>query len=289
MTNHKNDTVKEITTRSLRFFIAAYLLLGLIGGLLGIAVAESLAASPTGVTMDDIAGRLNQAKELTETLELPEAKEAANAQKYRQAAEEIVHRFQAPEHQAVIIREQQRLQDDIFADVMRDYRPTAGDDPAAAPGRLAENERVYLFFSSSVPIMTMQNYMAMIERTQDPNVIMVMRGFVGGMREVRPTLEYLYAILQKDPACKPMQDKCDAYEVNIQIDPLLFRQYTISKAPTVVFATGVSIIDNGRDQAAGPAYIIEGDASLDYLLKRINREAKSETLAGLTRALQGAY
>jgi hypothetical protein len=37
------------------------------------------------------------------------------------------------------------------------------------------------------------------------------------------------------------------------------------------------------------AYSIQGDAGLDYLLERINREAKSATLASLIKKMRGTY
>ena len=37
----------------------------------------------------------------------------------------------------------------------------------------------------------------------------------------------------------------------------------------------------------GNSFLIQGDAGLDYLLEKINREAKSKGLAGLIKKIRG--
>jgi predicted DsbA family dithiol-disulfide isomerase len=63
----------------------------------------------------------------------------------------------------------------------------------------------------------------------------------------------------------------------ISLQPALFSKYGINRVPAVVY-------ENGKD-----TYSIQGDAGLDYLLERINREAKSTALAGLIKKMRGAY
>ncbi|MFH7319290.1 type-F conjugative transfer system pilin assembly protein TrbC [Desulfurivibrio sp. D14AmB] len=248
--------------------------------------ANITSGQESNMGMSDIANQLRQAEELAKSLEMPD-QQSSHAEKARQAAEELFRQFNAPEHQARIKREEQRLRETIFADVLNEYGQNHGAEATNdfVPGLLADHERVYLLISSSVPESTLKNYMTMIERAQEPNLIMVMRGFIGGMEKIRPTIQYLQNLRKKDPSCNPTRAKCDLFQVNIQINPLLFRQYGITRAPAVVYAANVPSVE--IEQPSGSAFIIEGDAALDYLLERINREAKSETLAGLIRALQG--
>ncbi|BCO09265.1 hypothetical protein GF1_16410 [Desulfolithobacter dissulfuricans] len=244
------------------------------------------AGDSSRIGVKDISGVLKQAKEKAETLSLPENPQTDAA---REAAERVVRQFRSPEYQARLQREQERLKQEVF----KDYLAASGDKPdrkqdsGQPDGQLSATERVYLFFSSSVPMDTLHSYMDLIEKAHDPNVIMVMRGFVGGMKKAKPTLEYLTSLLKKDPDCDFGKKKCEAYRVNIQINPMLFRKYAVNRVPTVIYAFGLSPESGlGNDTATGRAYIIEGDAGLDYLLERINREAKRKSLDSLVRVMR---
>ena len=195
-----------------------------------------------------------------------------------------MRRFRSPEYQADLRREQERLRQEVFAPVtpLEEEKQTSHEERNGHGSTILPSERVYLFFSSSVPLETLREYLAVIEKARDPNIVMVMRGFVGGMKTVRPTLEYLARLLAKDSGCAPMNARCEAYRVNIEINPLLFRRYGIERVPAVVYATGLS----GEGEAAN-AYIIEGDSALDWLLERIDREARSRSLERLVKAMRG--
>jgi len=193
--------------------------------------------------------------------------------------------FQAPEYQAVIRAEQERLGQSVFHDVLATFAPQEKTDASA--GRLAADERVYLFFSSSVPLSTLRSYAAMLDKARDPNVVMVLRGFVGGMKKIKPTMEFIADVLKKDPACEESAAQCDGYFVSIQIDPQLFQRYRIEQVPTVVYTAGQAVDSEiTEEQASQRDFVIAGDASLDWLLEKINREAKSMTLAGLIGSLR---
>ena len=122
----------------------------------------------------------------------------------------------------------------------------------------------------------------MIDRAGDPNVVMVLRGFVGGMKRIKPTMEFIGNVLKKDPACDVTAEKCDGYNVSIQVDPLLFRRFRVEQVPTVVYVLGQPVDgESPEGQDFRQDFTISGDAGLDWLLEKINREAKSVTLAGL--------
>lgn len=253
---------------------------------IGFIGAGTVSSQDSFIGMDELTQQLRQVEELAESLELPE--DGIVNKQASQAAKKLFQQFNSPEHQAKLRQEEQRLRETLFADVPQMPQPEEDGKQTEIPqGQLADHERVYLFFSSSVPNTTLQTYMTMIELAQDPNLVMVMRGFIDGMEKIQPTMQYLQDLFNKDPNCNPLKKKCDFFRINIQINPLLFRQYGIAAAPTVVFATNVTQ-KGDQDEASGPAFIIEGDAALDYLLERINHKAKSKTLEALIRALQGA-
>jgi len=147
---------------------------------------------------------------------------------------------------------------------------------------LKEDERVYIFISSSVPKETLRNYARDLDALGQPRMSIVMRGFVGGMTKVRPTLEFFRGVLFKDDNCDP--GKCEAYRAPILIDPLLFRRYGIEDVPAVVYARGVSVVDStvseglGEGAETGDYYILYGDAVLDGALEVLNSVPRVRSL-----------
>ena len=231
--------------------------------------------------MNDISGVLDKAQEKAKELQLP-GNDQADDCGCQDAAGKIMDKFNAPEFQAKIRDEQQRLQETIFKDILTESMPPGvQNSPVVAD---AKAERVYLFVSSSVPLTTLRNYAAMIDRARPGQIIMVLRGFVGGMKKIRPTMEFIAEILKKDPACDLTKEQCDSYKVSIQIDPQLFQRFAIEDVPALAY---LPISGGEEEEKQIEPIIISGDASLDYLLERINREAKSADMNTLIAALRG--
>ena len=84
--------------------------------------------------------------------------------------------------------------------------------------------------------------------------------------------------LKKNPGCNLAKGKCDSYQVNIQVDPQLFQRFGIEEVPALAYLP-ISV-DEAEVPQAEPI-IICGDAGLDYLLERINQEAKNAGLSTL--------
>src|SRR3990170_4393170 len=143
---------------------------------------------------------------------------------------------------------------------------------------LKEDERIYIFVSSSVPKDTLRNYARDLDALGQPRMSIVMRGFVGGMTKVRPTLEFLRGVLFKDDNCD--FDKCEAYRAQVLIDPVLFRRYGIEDVPAVVYARGVSVVDSTVSEGVKDEehYILYGDAVLDGALEVLNSVARVRSL-----------
>lgn len=110
----------------------------------------------------------------------------------------------------------------------------------------------YLFISSSIPIDTLRAYAHDISENSLP-VKMILRGFIKGMRNIKPTIEFLRDIIMIDQDCSV---KCRAYDVGIEIDPELFSKYKIKSVPAFAHESG--------------SKILYGDANLAYLIERAN-------------------
>ncbi len=147
---------------------------------------------------------------------------------------------------------------------------------------LKEDERIYIFVSSSVPKETLRNYARTLDGLGQHRMLIVMRGFVGGMTKVKPTLEFFRGVLFKDENCD--SDKCEAYRAPVLIDPLLFRRYGIEAVPAVVYARGVRFTDSTVSEGVkagvetGDYYVLYGDAALDGALEILTREVRSMSL-----------
>ena len=241
-----------------------------------LSAGYSLAGEPDReLRMNDITGILHEAQEKAKRLLPPENDHAGEG---KRAADVLMEQFSSPAYQDVILEEKQRLQARVFKDILGESLLQSKNHPLAeaAPG----TERIYLFVSSSIPVTTLRTYAAMIDRARTGEIIMVLRGFVGGMKKIRPTLEFIGEILKKDPACDLDKTRCDSFQVNIQIDPELFQRFQIQDVPAVTY------LPEGEDQDQAEPLVILGDAALDFMLERINREANSNGLKTIITALR---
>ncbi|MFZ5759838.1 MAG: type-F conjugative transfer system pilin assembly protein TrbC [Thermodesulfobacteriota bacterium] len=244
--------------------------------------------SVNDLKMNDIAGVLQEAQEKAKELQLSEQYPADDCG-CQDAAGKLMDKFNAPDHQAKMRDEQQRLRETIFKDILTEFMPQG--EQHSPPDTASNSAQLYLFVSSSVPLTTLRNYAAMIDHARSGQVTMVLRGFVGGMKEIRPTMEFIGEILKKDPACDFMEEKyparrhkCDSYQVNIQVDPLLFQRFAIDEVPALAY---LPVSESDTEGKEAEPLIVNGDAGLDYLLERINREAKRADLNRLIAALRG--
>ena len=207
-------------------------------------------------------------------------------------AEKLARQFASEEFQRKVHREADRIKKEVFgvgAEAGKDELSEEEDEEAKQPGGiLASSERLYLFVSSSIPLSTLRNYAADLAKLSDPNITMVMRGFVGGMKRAEPTLRLISDIVVKDPGCKAIKPSCDAYKVNIIVDPLLYRKYRIGRVPALVYVPSFREGDPGASEGLGeisPYYSIYGDASLVYGIERIEKEARSRSLKAILSRL----
>ena len=167
-------------------------------------------------------------------------------------------------------------------------KDTAGDRRPL----LKDNERIYVFISSSVPMRTLRNYARDIDRLGEKNISFVMRGFVGGMGLFGPTSEFLQALVVDDPACWTRDPgKCRGMNVEVLIDPMLFRAFGVESVPAIAYerSSRRAGADYGLRLEADPtdSYMVYGDASLTEALEAVNRVVRAKSLAGILRRLEG--
>jgi len=242
--------------------------------------------------MENVSRFMEKAGRIGRNIEIPENLHKAQGQK---EAGKLLEYYQSEAFRRKYEAEIERLKGTVFKDALDSYYGDSeqGEKSRAARGILPENERIYLFVSSSVPIGTLMNYARDLDRLGDPNVFMVLQGFVGGMKRVKPTMDFVRKIITEDADCDIQKNKCSAYRVNIRIDPLLFRKYGITRVPAAVYVPDVRIMDatlsEGMEGNAttGDHYILHGDASLAYLLETLRKESGRRSIDLLIEALKG--
>jgi type-F conjugative transfer system pilin assembly protein TrbC len=221
--------------------------------------------------IDDEATRkvMDKARELAKAMTLAENihKEAGI-----KAAQKSNADFRKPEFQQKIADELTR-QTDLFLPESRRVK----QQEQAAKVIFAETEKVYLFLSSSIPEASFQGYMASLEDV--PEIVPVMQGMVGGLgkEHKEERVQWWSKVLQKDPTCEKRQEKpCELIKSAISIKPALFKQYSITEVPALVYDRGDGI------------YHIQGDVGIVTLLEKVNQEAKSPVLTAVITKIRGS-
>jgi len=242
--------------------------------------------------MEDISRFMENADRIGRNIEIPENLHKAQGQK---EGGKLLEYYQSEAFRRKYEAEIERLKGTVFKDALDSYYGDSeqGEKSGAARGILPENERIYLFVSSSVPIGTLRNFARDLDRLGDPNVFMVLQGFVGGMKRVKPTMDFVLKIITEDADCDIQKNKCSAYRANVKIDPLLFRKYGITRVPAAVYVPDVRIMDatlsEGMEGNAktGDHYVLHGDASLADMLETLRRPSGRRSIDLLIEALKG--
>lgn len=246
------------------------------------------------MSMPDLSKTMKDAEKLAKTLTV--SKNKFEKEMHAEALKTVAV-YQSPEYQAKIAAETERIKGEMFHEQLKDLPTSRGGlkkdaeklDPIAdAPARLRNDERIYIFVSSSMPLETVRNYAASAGRYNDPQkIVLVMRGFIGGMQQIGPTTNYHTDVLKVRSTCNPASgEQCHLVNSKIMVDPILFRRYGINQVPATVYARGVNVnipeqSEGNDDVAVGDFWTVYGDASLEYNLEQIRREAGSESLKRL--------
>jgi len=229
------------------------------------ALYPAQAADDTSPSREQIWALLEKVKKDTDRMSLPTNSHNTAGMK---AAQDAFARYQAePWQQRIEAKKQQLSQRHLGPG--EEILPTDKQRPTLSP-----QEKLYLFLSSSVPITTINTYLATIAGSGS-EIVPVMFGFIGGLSQAKTQGKFFAAILQKDASCRDQpQQRCPRLTLTIKIEPLLFKRYGITRVPALVYDRG------------GDVVIVEGDAGLTGLLARIGKEVKSPGLAGLIKTIQ---
>lgn len=154
---------------------------------------------------------------------------------------------------------------------------------AAAPGA-TENWVPVLFVSSSMPISTLRTYAGQLEKVGG---VMALRGMPGGLTRVGPMAKLSAEILRLDPGCEG--PACAMRNVQLIVDPLVFRQYGVNAVPALAMIPGDPTQPYCEREETSPQefqtgstpHVIYGDAALSGLLDEYAR-------LGGTKEVQGA-
>ena len=251
------------------------------------------------LTISHVTDFLKKGQELSVTMQLPESVYKEKGQK---KAEELAEFYNSEKFQCTVNDAIKGLKQGVFKDRIEDYyeglnkdkkKNNEGDNEETYSS-LSQSERIYIFISSSVPGNTLKNYAADFDKVSSNNISMILRGFVGGMKHFKPTLDFVTNIIKKDSHCDGA-DTCETYKVNIQVDPLLFRRYGIKQVPAIVYLPDIKINDSSMSEGlednaqVKDYYVVYGDTSLEYALELIYRETKSTSLKGLIATLKKGF
>lgn len=239
-----------------------------------------------------VGGMHDRGEQLSRKLTLPGNPHRAPGEARARATDGL---FRSGEFQQRLAREEERIRREVFGGRLQQFYQGAHQSAAAMAGELPRDERIYIFISSSMPRRTLRNYVRDAARLDDPNVKLVLRGLVGGMKYIKPTMRFFGSLLVKDEDCDPARGKCEMYGSALEVDPLLFRRYGIDRVPAIVFARRVNVVDPQmsegmkRNMSVGEYHVLSGDVSLEHALDRFRSETGSQALQSLVTRLNSGF
>ncbi len=247
--------------------------------------------SPAGqIAVGDIPDIMKKARKDWEKYDVPKNTNTAEASK---RADDLYTHYQSEKFQKKIESEKDRLQTEVYGAQAKNYYKD--DKFSGTLGKLSSQERLYLFISSSIPKESLRRYTKAVGRIKDPNIKIVMRGFINGAEYVKPTMAFIRDILLVDPGCNPLKESCTSFNTEVIIDPMLFSKYNIKNVPAFVYVPMVTVVDPEKSEGwesnikVSDYYSVYGDANLDYVLEMFQKESKSKGIDALLSALRKGF
>ena len=214
--------------------------------------------------------------------------------KMKKLAGEAARYYQSEEYQKKIKAETERIKGEVFGTKLEGYYPGRKQEEKV-PGKLSSSERIYIFVSSSMPLETLRAYVGDVSGLKDDSIVFVMRGFIGGMKFIRPTIDFIAKALVTDKHCDLGKQKCEVYNVNFEIDPLLFRKYGITRVPAFVYVPHIEVEDSERSEGSAENarvsdfFTLYGDAFFEYILETFQKEIESASIGNLINAFKKGF
>lgn len=125
-----------------------------------------------------------------------------------------------------------------------------------------------IFVSSSMPIAVLRSYAGQLERVHG---VLAFRGMPGGLRKAGPMAELTARILRRNPGCEG--PGCAMRDVQVIVDPLVFRQHAIARVPALAMIPGdpAQAYCERDDDSPRAAHLVYGDSALPGLLEEYAR------------------
>lgn len=158
-----------------------------------------------------------------------------------------------------------------FAAAFKKYVPK-GERQKVKFSRIGSHDKLFIFISSSMPMYEIRQYVRQTATLNEPDVQIVMRGFIGGVKYIKPTIRFFYKAVKLNPSCKGL--RCKMYNVSFDVNPLPFRKYHIDKVPAFVFDPNFQKITKTNINNPDKAYKLYGDVSLKYAIKVLYDNSK---------------
>lgn len=155
---------------------------------------------------------------------------------------------------------------------------------------LNANEKLFIVISSSLPKETIQSYFQMLEGV-NLDVTFIMRGVIGTPQKIMPTVNYINDLLVKNPK-EDMTKQENRYQFNVEINPKITRRFDVKEVPAILFIKNYNpVVQEYKEVIGSPDkdehyWIAYGDASIDYALEQINKNAKSDGIERLLKAIK---
>lgn len=154
-------------------------------------------------------------------------------------------------------------------------RDRAGEDPSQSPAATAKGSkdqvsgRVVVALSSSMPEAMLREYMRQLHDI--PEAVVVLRGFVGGARTVAPTGRWVESIRRRQASCR----ECAHYQVEILVDPLVYRMLDIKQVPAVAYLPGIRDLRHCDAEVLSTSTVVYGAVSIGAALKSLKHDGVS--------------
>ena len=170
----------------------------------------------------------------------------------KQALESAKQTLDSPQYQQQKQHYRQVIQQQLMPDLAI---------PDASTTEVTTDAYPLLFISQSIPLQTLRNYVLPLKRAGGK---MVLRGAVGGLDRMKPTVAFIASVLRKSPDCHGVH--CELHPVEVLIDPLLFRDYGIHQVPALTMRRGE--ISHCEDSPLSDVerHVVYGVASLMALM-----------------------
>jgi type-F conjugative transfer system pilin assembly protein TrbC len=227
--------------------------------------------------LDDINAVRSRAAEMGKKITVPEN---SNKEKGAEMARDSFKVYQSESFQNKLKAEMDRIQQHIQGFGEQKYYAGA----KKLPKGVLSNEQIYIFISSSMPESTIRHYIQDVDYLNDPNIKFVLRGFVDGVKKIRPTMNFIRNVMKKDPTCT---GKCEKYKISVQVNPVLFSRFNIEAVPAILYVQGKLPTEASRLKTVSPPnWLIYGDASLETAAEIFADKINKASLRELNRKLR---